>query len=287
MNIKIGPAGTTMAFNLNKENKMINYPKYIASFSLNAFEYQCGNGVRISEQSAKIFGQECKNNKITVSIHAPYYISLSSVESQKRDNSIKYILQTSKVASAMGAKRIVIHSGSCAKMSRLDALNFAVDTLNRSLKVLKDNNLEDIIICPEVMGKTNQLGCVEEVVKLSKLGDNVIPCIDFGHLNARLFGKLKSKEDYNKLFSFIENELGNYKMKNIHIHFSKIEYSVPGGEKRHLTFEDTIYGPEFEPLAEILIQKSCTPIIICESAGTQIEDALTMMYFFLRECTNR
>ena len=64
-------------------------------------------------------------------------------------------------------------------------------------------------------------------------------------------------------------------MKNFHVHFSKIEYSVKG-EIRHLTFEDKKYGPEFEPLAEALIELDLEPVIICESAGTQVEDAMCM-----------
>ena len=69
-------------------------------------------------------------------------------------------------------------------------------------------------------------------------------------------------------------------MKNFHVHFSKIQYSSKG-EVRHLTFEDTIYGPEFEPLAAALKRLDLEPYIICESAGTQAEDALAMkkMYF--------
>lgn len=280
MNIKFGPAGMNNAFLLEKTNKLISYPSYIGNLNLDAYEYQCGHGIRISQKMANEFGQECKKNSIYISIHSPYYISLSSIEPQKRKNSVKYILQTAQIAKAMGAKRIVVHSGSCSKISRTHALDLAKDTINQALLTLKNENLDDIIICPEVMGKTNQLGTVDEVIELSKLGDNVIPCVDFGHLNARSFGTLKSKSDYQIVFDKIENNLGNFKMKNLHIHFSKIEYTQPGGEKRHLTFEDKNFGPDFHPLAEILIKKSASPIIICESAGTQVEDAITMKQIY-------
>ena len=47
--------------------------------------------------------------------------------------------------------------------------------------------------------------------------------------------------------------LGEEKTKNTHIHFSKIMYGAKG-EIKHLTFADDVYGPEFEPLAEIIIK---------------------------------
>ena len=40
--------------------------------------------------------------------------------------------------------------------------------------------------------------------------------------------------------------------------------------------EDTTYGPFFEPLAEAIVKESLAPRIICESDGTQAEDALWM-----------
>ena len=63
--------------------------------------------------------------------------------------------------------------------------------------------------------------------------------------------------------------------RHFHVHFSKIQYSAKG-EVRHLTFADTVYGPEFEPLAEALKELKLEPYIVSESAGTQAEDALEM-----------
>ena len=60
--------------------------------------------------------------------------------------------------------------------------------------------------------------------------------------------------------------------KQFHAHFSRIAYTK-GGEKCHLTFADTEYGPPHEPLLALLKERGLTPTIICESAGTQAEDA--------------
>ena len=123
------------------------------------------------------------------------------------------------------------------------------------------------------MGKLGQLGTLEEVLALCKLDERMIPCIDFGHLNARSYGSIRTQADYAAILDAIENALGADRLRRLHVHFSKIQYTIPGGEKVHLTFEDTEYGPEFEPLAEEIVRRGMEPTLICESAGTQAEDA--------------
>ena len=76
------------------------------------------------------------------------------------------------------------------------------------------------------------------------------------------------------------DQLGYEKMKHFHVHFSKIEYSAKG-EVRHLTFEDDFYGPKFQPLAKAIADLGVSPTIICESAGTQSDDALAMRKLYL------
>ena len=90
---------------------------------------------------------------------------------------------------------------------------------------------------------------------------------------------LKDYKDFEEIFDKIENELGISRLKEFHSHFSKIEYSA-GGEVRHLTFSDEIYGPNFEPVMELTYKKQCSPTFICESAGTQAEDAKAMKDYY-------
>ncbi len=271
-----GPAGQGNSFKEMKYKKTNQIPEYLSKFKLNAFEYQCGRGIKISEDSCKELNPLFKERNISLSLHAPYYISLSSVEEEKRKKSIQYIIDSAIAAKNMGANRIIVHSGSCGKLTRAQALEYAKDTIYRALIELKENNLSDITICPETMGKINQLGDLFEVIEICKLDESLIPCIDFGHLNARTNGGIKDKNDYMKILDSIENSLGEYRLKNFHSHFSKIEYTEKGGEVKHLTFEDNIYGPDFENLAELIAKKKLSPIFICESAGTQTEDAVIM-----------
>ena len=209
----------------------------------------------------------------------PYYISMSSLEEDKRLNSVNYLLQSAAVCRALGGQRVIFHSGSCGKQSREAALEKALDTLRRAQTALDEAGFSDITLCPETMGKIGQLGTLDEVLELCKVDERITPCIDFGHLNARTLGGIASKADYAAILDKVEAALGGARAKRFHVHFSRIEYSA-GGEKRHWTFAETQFGPEPQPLMELLAERDLEPVIICESAGTQAEDACTMQRLY-------
>ena len=276
---KFGPAGNSESFAELGYKNSLQVPEYIVKMGLDCYEYQCGRGVNIGEDKARQLGEKAKAAGISLSLHAPYYISMSSVEEEKRLNSINYILASAKAVNAMGGNRIVVHTGSCGKISREHALELALDTMKKAIDALDSEGFSHIHICPETMGKVNQLGTLGEVLELCRLDERLIPCIDFGHLNARDLGILKTTADFDNIFTSIKNALGTDRLKCFHSHFSKIEYTT-GGEKRHLTFEDTVFGPNYEPVMELTYKYGCVPTFICESAGTQAEDAKTMKDYY-------
>lgn len=281
MSAKFGPAGAAESFKAMGYKKSVQVGEYLEKFGLDHFEYQCGQGVRVSEPAAEEIGRALAEKGVTVSIHAPYFISLSSTEAEKRDNSITYILRSAAAVKAMGGNRIVVHSGSCSKITREEALELAKATMKKAREALISEGLGDVHCCPETMGKINQLGDLREVLEICKTDDSFIPCIDFGHLNARTFGAIKGKAEFAEILDAIQNELGSDRAKIFHSHFSKIEYTEKGGEKRHLTFENNQgYGPDFEPLMELVYERNLSPIFVCESAGTQTEDALAMKNYY-------
>ena len=278
-NIRFGTAGTSDSFAAQGYKSSLDVPEYTAKMVLNAFEYQCGRGVRLGLDKAARMAALAAERDILFSVHAPYYISMSSLEEDKRLNSIQYLLQSAAVCRALGGRRIIFHSGSCGKQSREAALEKALDTMRRAVAALDEAGFEDMTLCPETMGKVGQLGTLDEVLALCGVDSRITPCIDFGHLNARDHGFFQSIDDYDTVFRIIENEMGASRLHEFHSHFSKIEYSA-GGEKRHLTFEDTVYGPDYEPVMELTLRHGCEPTFICESAGTQDIDAAAMFSYY-------
>ncbi len=273
--VRFGPSGNSDDFYAQGYKSSEQMPKWLYDMGLNAYEYSCAKGVKISEEKAKVIGEEAKKYNISLSIHAPYYINLSTNDEEKRVKSINYIIETLKVANIMGAKRIVVHSGGCAKMERDVALKYAEKTLKLALIEAEKEGLSHISMCPETMGKINQLGTLEEVMRLCLIDERLVPTIDFGHIHTRGMGCLNTMADFENIIDVMENHLGFERMKSFHAHFSRIEFSE-GGEKRHWTYSDTQFGPDFDYLAEIIYKRGLTPTIICESKGTMAKDAVTL-----------
>ncbi len=180
----------------------------------------------------------------------------------------------------MGGKRVVFHPAAQGKATREEAVALTVERLKILRDLIYESGLQDMTFSPETMGKLAQIGTVEEITRFCKIDPVFVPCVDFGHINAREQGSLKTTEDYTSRLQYMLDELGYERMKHFHVHFSKIMYSAKG-EIKHLTFEDEVYGPEFAPLSVALKALRLEPYIVSESAGTQAEDAQSMkkVYF--------
>ena len=275
MTPRFGPAGISDSFAAQGYKTSLDIPAYTAGMGLDAFEYQCGHGVRLAEDKARQMAALAAEKGIVFSVHAPYYISMSSLDEEKRLGSIHYLLQSAQLCRALGGRRIIFHPGSCGKQSRAAALEKALDTLRRGVEALDEAGYGDMTLCPETLGKIGQLGDLDEVLALCGVDERIVPCIDFGHLNARTLGGIRSKADYAAILDRMGEALGDERAQKFHVHFSRIEFSA-GGEKRHWTFAETQFGPEPAPLMELLAERRLAPVVICESAGTQAEDARTL-----------
>ena len=268
-----GPGGNGDWFYKKGYKSSVDSPAFVAEVGLDAYEYEAGNGLTAGEATLRAIGQAAKEKGVRMSFHTPYFISLSGVEEEKRLKSLDYIEKSLWAAELLGADTIVIHSGSAAKISREDAMALSMDTLSRAAEKFADTKVRMGI---ETMGKCNQLGTLIEVIEQCKVSPLFAPVVDFGHLYARSLGEeFKTVDDYRRVFSTIGEKLGDDYAKHLHCHFSQIEYTG-AGEKRHLVFGNGLFGPAFEPLAEAIVREGVAPRIICESAGTQAEDALYM-----------
>ena len=280
MKALFGPGGNSEEFKRRGFTSTLDAPSFVSDIGLDAYEYEAGNGLSATPMLLSKIGKAAKDEGVKMSYHAPYFISLSGIDPEKRLKSIGYIKQSLDAANLLGAKTIVVHTGSASKISRDEAMRLCADTLAQALSELETHGVK---IGLETMGKINQLGTLDEVIELCRMDSSLVPVVDFGHLNAReLGGVFQTADDYLRVFDKIDRLLGSDIAKNLHCHFSKIEWSA-GGEKRHLTFTDDVYGPRFEPLVECIIKGNLTPTVICESAGTQSDDALAMKKYYLEK----
>lgn len=281
MNPLFGMAGNSEAYLALKRPSTLA-PDWLRSVGLDCYEYQCSRGVRIREDTARTLGEHARAAGIALSVHAPYFISLSNPSAEALEKNINYVTASCQAALWMGAERVVIHSGALMKRSRPEALAIAARSLREILAACDRAGLGEVSLCPETMGKINQLGDLEEVLDLCQLDERLIPCVDFGHLYARSLGELEGPEACRAMLDRMESALGRDRASRFHSHFSKIQFTPNGGEKCHLRFQDEGWGPDYRPLLEELLRRGWGPRIICESAGTQSEDALTMKEYYYR-----
>ena len=274
MSARFGPAGNAADFPYKTSERA---PAWIAAQGLDCYEYQCGKGVHIGEESARRIGAAAELAGIVLSLHAPYFINLANPDPDSRQKTIGYITAACRAADWMGARRVVIHSGALMGRTRRQAMEIALPALSAVLAACDDAGFGHIALCPETMGKINQLGDLDEVLELCQLDERLVPCVDFGHLYARSLGREDGEEAMARILDKMAAALGNERASRFHSHFSHIEFTPKGGEKCHRTFQDDGgYGPDWTPLARQVALRSWSPTFICESAGTQARDAAEM-----------
>ena len=275
MSVSFGPAGNSDSFSKSHKSSLAA-PKWIRDFGLDAYEYQCGKGVNIRENTARKLGENARAADIRLSLHAPYFINLANPDPESLQKTIGYITAACQAADWMGAERVVIHSGALMKRTRRAALDIALNSLEAVVRACDDAGYGHIALCPETMGKINQLGDLDEVLELCQVDERLLPTVDFGHLYARSLGAEEGEEAVERMLNKLSAALGEARASRFHSHFSRIQFTTNGGEKMHLTFGQEEFGPDHIPLMRSLARRGWSPIIICESAGTQAEDALTM-----------
>jgi deoxyribonuclease-4 len=279
--IKFGPSGNDEGFYAAGYKHSEQSATYVKEKGLDCFEYSFGRGVNMGAEKACSIGRAFAEAGVEISVHAPYFINFANPDEEMVEKSYGYVLDSARALKLLGGKRLVFHPAAQGKATWDDAVTLCEDRLKILRDKIYESNLQDVMFCPETMGKIAQIGGIEEITRFCMIDKIYTPCVDFGHVNARERGTLKTVEDYKSRLEYMIEKLGKERMDPFHVHFSKIMYGARG-EIKHLTFEDTVYGPEFEPLAVALKELDLHPYIVSESAGTQSEDALTMKNIYQR-----
>lgn len=277
--IRFGPSGNSEIFYQSGYKHSVDAPKWCKEHGLEAYEYSFGRGFTMSEDTIKLLGEKALENNVLISFHAPYYINLANESDEMAEKSYGYIIRGLEYLKTAGGRDYVVHLGSCGKLERNFALNLISKRLDNVLLSIYDKGLNGLNVCPETMGKHLQIGSYKEIIDFCTKDKIFVPTFDFGHINCVLGGGLKTCDDYKRIIDYSFEKLGENRTKNCHIHFSKIEFSDKG-EIKHLTLDDTVYGPEFEPLAKVLSEYKMTPTIISESKDKMMEDAIKLKQIF-------
>ena len=262
---RFGPAGVPPFFRVLGA-KLPDVPTLLRHEGLDAFEYQAvrwGQKPQMKQRDAESLGREAERNDVLLSLHGSYFVNLAGsdavVEASKRR-----LIACATAAQWMRAYVVVFHLGYYGKIGKSNAFKKCAEALDDVIKTLESLGIRGVKLGPETMGKHVQLGSLEEVLTLCEEVERVQLVIDWGHLHARGAGRFGKVEDFRAVVEEIERRLGTEAARNMHCHFTKIEFTQRG-ERRHHVLEETEYGPDFEKLAEVIAEFKLRPVIICET----------------------
>lgn len=275
---KFGPSGNSESYHQMGVKNTETAAAVTKKLGLDIYEYSFGHGVTMSSERARSIGEAFRREGLEISVHAPYFINFANTDPDMIVKSFGWVEKSAVKVLEMGGRRVVFHPATQGKFEREDAKRLMLDNIRRMADVMAEMP-EELMLCVETMGKVVQMGTVAEVCEICNLSDRIYPCVDFGHVNAREQGILRTKKDFEAIFQYLDDHIDAHKVDNMHIHFSKIAYSQKG-EIRHLNFDDTFYGPDYHPLVEVLHERGSNAYCICESAGNQAEDARAMKDYY-------
>ena len=279
---RFGPAGVPPIFRLMKIT-VSDVPRLLREEGLDAFEYEAvrwGKKPQIGKDEAEKLGTQAKQQDVWLSLHGSYFLNFSGAKTIVEDSKQR-LIACATAAKWMGAHTVVFHPGVYGKRPPEVALKMCSDALQEVVQSIRDFGIVNVRLGPETMGRMYQLGSLDEAISLCEKVEQTQLVVDWSHLHARGLGRLRTIDDYRKIVERIENRLGTEAIKNLHCHFSKIEYSDKG-ERRHHTLEEPRYGPDFRLLAKVIIEFNMNPIVISESPVIDL-DAIRMRDIFKEE----
>lgn len=262
--IRIGTAGVPLG---SPERDTESGIRFVRKLGLDALEIEFVRSIYLSRESAKKVGKTAGKLDVSLSIHAPYYINLNSMEKEKIEASKHRILESARIGGFLGARIVVFHPGYYGKSTKEEAFATMLENIGEIRSKL-DAEGNDILLGPETTGKVSQFGTLDELIEISRKVNGVMPVVDFGHMHARYNGGLKTKRDFEKVFNRFLEEI----KKPMHIHMTGIKYSQRG-ELQHLNIDSN--EPDYSHFASILKEKKIEATVISESPNIET-DALKL-----------
>ena len=247
----------------------------LTSLGLKGLEIEFVRGVNISKSNEQEILDYAKDKGIVLTAHAPFYINLNSQEKEKIVASIDRIIETTDMAEKLGLYSIVFHAAYYMGKDKEETYKIVKNGFEKILERVKSNN--KVFIRPETTGKATQWGDIDEVIRLSKEFEQVLPCVDFSHLYARTNGFWTTYDEFASIFEKIGNELGEFALKNFHAHIAGIEFTQKG-EKKHLILEESEFN--YKDLLKAFKDFDVKGIVVCESPNIEDDAYLLSEYYY-------
>jgi deoxyribonuclease-4 len=224
--ILIGPAGTGGA-------ELANFEK-LKKAGVDACELEFVYSIWMNKEQALKIAELNKKLNLKLSIHAPYYINLNSEDKAKIGASRARILKCLEIGNYLfnGKEEkipVVFHAGFYLKKTKEETYKIIKEQILKIMNEAKEKGFENAILAPETTGKPSQFGDLDEIIRLME-DTHCHICVDFSHLKARYNGKI----NYDNIMEKLKH------IKELHAHFSGIEFTEKGERRHILTSEKDI-----------------------------------------------
>lgn len=270
LSFQFGTVGSPLA-TPKKPGGSVGAIEFSKSIGLNTFELGWVQSVRVTEVTCAAIKAKAKEQNVSLSVHAPYFINLNGLD-EEWPKSRKRLMDAAIYGNLAGATDVVFHPGSYFGNPPADVLKIAIPRLQGCVDELRKAG-NPVILRPETMGKSAMLGSLEDTLEMSKAIEGVEPCLDFAHLHARPGdGSMNTYDEWSALLKKYQKALGKKALKRLQIHLSGIEYGLKG-EKNHLELAKS--DLKLNALYQALCDFGCAGRILCESPIME-EDALNM-----------
>lgn len=242
----------------------------LVEMELGGLEIEFVRGVNMNAATQKLVKSLAEKHELVLTAHGPYYINLNAQEEDKYHASIKRILDTARACHACGGYSTTFHAAFYMKQDKEAVYQKVKTAMEGIVGTLKSENI-DIWVRPELTGKATQWGDLDELIRLSKDVEIVLPCVDFSHFHARTGGGWNTYDEFCKIFEKIGSELGEVALKNFHAHVAGIEYTMKG-ERRHLMLEES--DMDYKNLMRAFKVFDVKGVVVCESPDMETDAML-------------
>ncbi len=247
----------------------------LKELNLDGMEVEFVHGVRMSDETRQFLKQKSKEEGFILTSHGPFYINLNSKEEEKVEASVQRIIETAQAAHDFGGYSITYHAAFYMGGDKETVYQQVKTQTQKIIDTLEKNNIK-VWIRPETTGKSTQWGDYEEIIRLSKEFEQVLPCIDFSHVHARTGGEYNTYDEFCRILERIGTELGDFALKNFHAHLAGIDYTSKG-EKRHLIFEES--DMNYKDLLRAMKAFGVCGALVCESPNIETDTKILKDYY--------